>query len=399
MDLNYSESERAFRDEVRDWLAQNLPAALRDKVKNHKRLSKEDHHLWHEKLRSRGWLCWHWPVEHGGTGWTPVQKHIFEEEMIAAGAPRIIPFGPNMLGPVLIEFGSEAHKKTYLPRILNCEDWWCQGYSEPGSGSDLASLKTKAERCGDVYIVNGQKTWTTLGHHADKMFCLVRTDPNADKPQKGISFLLIDMNSPGIEVRPIYTLDGEHEVNEVWLTDVEVPVENLVGVENEGWTYAKYLLTYERTGIAGVGQSKAALKHLKTVARQVQQNGKPLIEDPLFRNRLADVEMELMALEMTNLRTVAAAQAGGVPGAESSFLKIMGTELRQEITDLFRRAAGPYAQPFLPESFEADYDGESVGPDFANTVSAKYFNMRKLSIFGGSNEIQKNIIAKMILGL
>ena len=231
-----------------------------------------------------------------------------------------------------------------------------------------------------------------------RIFCLVRTDPNAKK-QEGISFLLIDMQTPGITVRPLITLDGEHEVNEVFFDDVKVPVENLVGEENKGWTCAKYLLTFERTGIAGVGQSKAALKHLKDVAGKVQQNGKPLIEDPLFRNRLADVEMELMALEMTNLRTVAAAQAGGVPGAESSFLKIMGTELRQEITDLFRRAAGPYAQPFLPETFEADYDGEMVGPDFANSVSTKYFNMRKLSIFGGSNEIQKNIIAKMILGL
>ncbi|MEK9573993.1 MAG: acyl-CoA dehydrogenase family protein [Candidatus Puniceispirillaceae bacterium] len=399
MDLNYSESERAFRDEVRDWLAQNLPAALRDKVKNHKRLSKEDHHLWHEKLRSRGWLCWHWPVEHGGTGWTPVQKHIFEEEMIAAGAPRIIPFGPNMLGPVLIEFGSETHKKTYLPRILNCEDWWCQGYSEPGSGSDLASLKTKAERRGDVYIVNGQKTWTTLGHHADKMFCLVRTDPNADKPQKGISFLLIDMNSPGIEVRPIYTLDGEHEVNEVWLTDVEVPVENLVGVENEGWTYAKYLLTYERTGIAGVGYSKQLLSHLKSLAHRQKEGGQPLAQDPLFAARLAEVEIDLMAMDMFNLRTVSAAGAGKAPSAESSLLKIKGTQIRQRISELLRQAVGPYACPYISEQFDEGYNEPPIGPEDAMPLARQYFNLRKLSIYGGSNEIQKNIVAKTVLGL
>ena len=398
MNLNYTTEELAFRDEVRAFLDEKLPADIAAKVKGFRRLSKEDHQRWQKILSEQGWYATHWPEEYGGVNWTPVQKHIWDEESSRYGAPRSVPFGVNMVAPVIIKFGTEEQKQRYLPRILSGEDWWCQGYSEPGAGSDLASLKTRAVRDGDHYIVNGQKTWTTLGQHADWIFCLVRTDPNAKK-QEGISFLLIDMQTPGITVRPLITLDGEHEVNEVFFDDVKVPVENLVGEENKGWTCAKYLLTFERTGIAGVGQSKAALKHLKEVARKVQQNGKPLIEDPLFRNRLADVEMELMALEMTNLRTVAAAQAGGVPGAESSFLKIMGTELRQEITDLFRRAAGPYAQPFLPESFEADYDGEPVGPEFANTVSTKYFNMRKLSIFGGSNEIQKNIIAKMILGL
>ena len=399
MDINYTAEERAFRDEVRTFLNEKLPKDIASKVKEHKRLGKEDTIRWQKILNEQGWLALHWPKEYGGTGWSPIQKHIFVVECAEAGAPTVLPFGVNMVAPVIIKFGTQEQKDYYLPRILRSDDWWCQGYSEPGAGSDLAGLKTRAVRDGDHYIVNGQKTWTTLGQHANMIFCLVRTDPDAKK-QEGISFLLIDMEkSEGITVRPLITLDGEHEVNEVFFDDVKVPVENLVGEENKGWTCAKYLLTFERTGIAGVGQSKAALKHLKEVARKVQQNGKPLIEDPLFRNRLADVEMELMALEMTNLRTVAAAQAGGVPGAESSFLKIMGTELRQEITDLFRRAAGPYAQPFLPETFDADYDGEMVGPDFANSVSTKYFNMRKLSIFGGSNEIQKNIIAKMILGL
>ena len=399
MDINYTAEERAFRDEVRTFLNEKLPKDISSKVKEHKRLGKEDTIRWQKILNEQGWLALHWPVEHGGTGWSPIQKHIFEEECAEAGAPTVLPFGVNMVAPVIIKFGTQEQKDYYLPRILRSDDWWCQGYSEPGAGSDLAGLKTRAVRDGDHYIVNGQKTWTTLGQHANMIFCLVRTDPDAKK-QEGISFLLIDMEkSEGITVRPLITLDGEHEVNEVFFDDVKVPVENLVGEENKGWTCAKYLLTFERTGIAGVGSSKAALAHLKQVAREQQVNGKPLIEEPHFRSRLADVEMELMSLEMTNLRTVAAAEAGGVPGAESSFLKIMGTELRQEITDLFRRAAGPHALPFLPEQLAGDFDGETVGPEFAGSVASRYFNFRKLSIFGGSNEIQKNIISKMILGL
>ena len=399
MDINYTAEERAFRDEVRTFLNEKLPKDISSKVKEHKRLGKEDTIRWQKILNEQGWLALHWPKEHGGTGWSPIQKHIFEEECAEAGAPTVLPFGVNMVAPVIIKFGTQEQKDYYLPRILRSDDWWCQGYSEPGAGSDLASLKTRAVREGDHYIVNGQKTWTTLGQHANMIFCLVRTDPDAKK-QEGISFLLIDMEkSEGITVRPLITLDGEHEVNEVFFDDVKVPVENLVGEENKGWTCAKYLLTFERTGIAGVGSSKAALAHLKQVAREQQVNGKPLIEEPHFRSRLADVEMELMSLEMTNLRTVAAAEAGGVPGAESSFLKIMGTELRQEITDLFRRAAGPHALPFLPEQLAGDFDGETVGPEFAGSVASRYFNFRKLSIFGGSNEIQKNIISKMILGL
>ena len=399
MDINYTAEERAFRDEVRTFLNEKLPKDISSKVKEHKRLGKEDTIRWQKILNEQGWLALHWPKEYGGTGWSPIQKHIFEEECAEAGAPTVLPFGVNVVDPVIIKFGTQEQKDYYLPRILRSDDWWCQGYSEPGAGSDLAGLKTRAVRDGDHYIVNGQKTWTTLGQHANMIFCLVRTDPDAKK-QEGISFLLIDMEkSEGITVRPLITLDGEHEVNEVFFDDVKVPVENLVGEENKGWTCAKYLLTFERTGIAGVGSSKAALAHLKQVAREQQVNGKPLIEEPHFRSRLADVEMELMSLEMTNLRTVAAAEAGGVPGAESSFLKIMGTELRQEITDLFRRAAGPHALPFLPEQLAGDFDGETVGPEFAGSVASRYFNFRKLSIFGGSNEIQKNIISKMILGL
>ncbi|MEY1662132.1 acyl-CoA dehydrogenase family protein [Isoalcanivorax beigongshangi] len=392
MDLEYTAEELAFRDEVRAFLREQLPATIAAKIKHNRRLTKDEHVLWQKRLHQRGWAAVHWPTEHGGTGWGPIERHIFDEECAAHHAPPMLPFGVSMVAPVIIKFGTEQQKQQYLPDILASNVWWCQGYSEPGAGSDLAGVKTRAVRDGDHYVVNGQKTWTTLGQHADMIFCLVRTDPNAKK-QEGISFLLIDMNTPGITVRPLITLDGEHEVNEVFFDDVRVPVANLVGEENKGWTCAKYLLTYERTGIAGVGQTKSLLSHLKTVASEQIVNGRPLIEEPLFRARLADAEAELMALEMTNLRTVSAAADGGVPGAESSFLKIMGTVLRQEITDLFRRAAGPYAMPFLSEGDDA------VGPEFAGAVANRYFNYRKLSIYGGSNEIQRNIIAKAILGL
>ncbi|MCL5775944.1 acyl-CoA dehydrogenase family protein [Limibaculum sp. FT325] len=398
MELTYTPEEQEFRTEARAFIAENLPPALAAKVKGGKRLSKADYELWHARLQTRNWLAWHWPVEYGGPGWTPVQKHIFDEEMIAAGAPRIIPFGVNMLGPVLIRFGTPEQKAHWLPRILSGEDWWCQGYSEPGSGSDLASLRTRAVRHGGHYIVNGQKTWTTLGHHANMMFCLVRTDPDA-KPQEGISFLLIDMTSPGIEVRPIVTLDGEHEVNEVFLTDVRVPVENLVGEENKGWTCAKYLLGFERTGIAGVAFSKAAFSHLKRVARETRKDGRPLADDPLFAARMARLEIDLMAMDIFNLRMIAAAAQGHAPGPEASLLKIKGTEVRQEASDLIRRALGPYAMPFLPEALDEGWNGEPVGPGYANPAASQYFNLRKSSIYGGSNEIQKNIYAKLALGL
>jgi alkylation response protein AidB-like acyl-CoA dehydrogenase len=303
-----------------------------------------------------------------------------------------------MLGPVLMKFGSDAQKAHYLPRILDGSDWWCQGYSEPGAGSDLASVKTTAVREGDHYIVNGQKTWTTLGQYANWIFCLVRTSKEG-KPQEGISFLLIDMDSPGVEVRPIVLIDGEAEVNEVWLSDVKVPVENLVGEENKGWTYAKYLLTHERTNIAGVGFARAGLENLKRIAGLEQSGGKPLIQNPFFAAKMAQVEIDLMAMATTNLRTIAAAAQGQAPGAESSMLKIKGTVIRQEINALTRQAAGPYAMPFVSEALDEGSNVAPVGPDYAMPATQAYFNNRKLSIYGGSNEVQRQIISKAILEL
>jgi alkylation response protein AidB-like acyl-CoA dehydrogenase len=303
-----------------------------------------------------------------------------------------------MVGPVIMRFGNAAQQKRYLPRILSAEDWWCQGYSEPGSGSDLASLKTQAERQGDGYVVNGQKTWITLAQHADWIFCLVRTD-RAAKPQAGISFLLVDMHSPGVTVRPIIMMDGGHEVNEVWFENVRVPAENLVGEENKGWTYAKFLLGHERTNIAGIGASKRELARLKHIAAEERKNGKPLLQDPLFAARVAQVEIDLMALEITNLRVVSAEAERRAPGPEASLLKIKGTEIQQALTELMMQAVGPYALPYRHEAMAVDYRGPEVGPRYAAPLAATYLNMRKASIYGGSNEIQKNIITQMILGL
>jgi alkylation response protein AidB-like acyl-CoA dehydrogenase len=398
MDLSYSPEELAFKAEVRAFLTAELPAKLADKVRHNKRLSKAEMEGWHATLNRRGWLAQAWPKEHGGAAWTPVQQQIFEDEAAAAGAPRIIPFGLKMLAPVLMKFGSEAQKSYYLPRILSGEDWWCQGYSEPGAGSDLASLKTRAVRDGDHYVINGQKTWTTLGQHANMIFCLVRTATDC-KPQEGISFILVDMNTPGITVRPIILLEGTHEVNEVFFDNVRVPVENRVGEENLGWTYAKYLLTHERTNIAGVGLSKDALAHVKAIARDQTIRGVPLIDDPLFAARLARVEMELDALSTTNLRVLSAPDAASQAGPISSMLKIKGTEIMQEINDLARRALGPYGLPFISEALDDGYNGEPVGPDYALGVAADYFNNRKITIFGGSNEIQRGIISKTVMGL
>jgi alkylation response protein AidB-like acyl-CoA dehydrogenase len=392
MDMNFTPEEIAFRDEVRAFLKDNLSPELSDKVGDGEHLSKADMEAWHAKLNARGWLANHWPEQYGGPGWSAVQKYIFEHECAIAYAPRIVPFGVNMLGPVLIKYGNEQQKQHWLPRILNGDDWWCQGYSEPGAGSDLAGVKTTAVKDGNDYIVNGQKTWTTLGQHANMIFCLVRTDPAAKK-QSGISFLLIDMTTPGIEIRPIITLDGAHEVNEVFFTDVRVPAENLVYQENKGWDCAKYLLTYERTNIAGVGFSIAALARLKNAASKVQKNGKPLLDDPLFAARVAKVEIDLENMKTTNLRVIAAVAGGGVPGAESSMLKIRGTVIRQELTSLLRRAMGPEARAL------SGSDGWHPGAEEAPNAALSYFNNRKLSIFGGSNEIQRNIISKMILGL
>ncbi|MDH4609129.1 acyl-CoA dehydrogenase family protein [Pseudomonas sp. BN102] len=398
MNIEFTPAELAFRDEVREFLARELPAEIAAKVRLGKHLHKEDHQRWQRILSGRGWYAANWPVEHGGTGWSLVQRHIFEEECGAFGAPRLISFGVNMVAPVIMKFGTPEQKAHYLPRILSGEDWWCQGYSEPGAGSDLASLKTRAVREGDHYVVNGQKTWTTLGQHANRIFCLVRTDPDAQQ-QRGISFLLIDMDTPGISVRPIITLDGDHEVNEVFFDNVRVPVANCVGEENQGWTCAKFLLTHERTGQAGIAHSKAALAQLKRVASEELRNGRPLIEDPLLRVQIAEVEMQLMAIEMSTLRILASVQGGGVPGAESSILKIKGSEIRQAISHLQRKVLGVHALPLLEEELAHAEVTEPLYTDYSAGPASQYFNLRKLSIYGGSNEIQKNIIAKMILEL
>lgn len=394
MNLSYTQAEQDFRAEVKAFLAEKLPQEISDKVRYGQELNKDDMERWHAILNDRGWLAANWPKEYGGCEWNAVQRHIFDEESSLAHAPQILPFGIAMLAPVLQKFGSKEQNEYWLPRILNGDDWWCQGYSEPGAGSDLAALSTRAVRDGDHYIVNGQKTWTTLGQHANMIFCLVRTNTEVKK-QEGISFLLIDMDTPGIEVRPIILLDGTAEVNEVWFTDVKVPVENLVGEENKGWTYAKYLLTHERTNIAGVGFATAGLDSVKRMAKQELCNGKPLIENPYFAARLAQVEIDLMAMATTNLRIISQAAQGQAPGVESSMLKVKGTVIRQELNNLARRAAGVYAMPFASEALEHDM---SDVPRYSQAVSSTYFNNRKLSIYGGSNEVQKQIIAKTILG-
>ena len=396
MDLDFSAEELAFREEGRAFVRASVPADIARKVLDHRHLSKQDQVRWQDILAAKGWLAGHWPREFGGCGWTPVQVHIFDEEAAAAGAPRLIPFGLNMVAPVIMAFGSPWQKEHYLTRIRENKDWWCQGYSEPGSGSDLASLKMRAQRQGvgvdgDEYVVNGQKTWTTLAQHADMIFCLVRTSTEGRK-QEGISFLLIDMHAPGVSVRPIIMLDEGHEVNEVFFDNVRVPAKNLVGEEGKGWTYAKFLLGHERTNIAGVGASKRELATLKTIARSEMQDGRPLIENPAFAAKIALLEIELMALEVTVMRVLAA--RGKAPGAESSILKIKGTEIQQTLTALMMEALGPYAQPFVPEEGAA-----AVGPDYAAPLAARYFNMRKTTIYGGSNEVQRNIIAQLVLGL
>jgi alkylation response protein AidB-like acyl-CoA dehydrogenase len=396
MDLSYSDEDLTFRDEVRAFLDEKLTKELSDKIRLGGDLTKADMEGWHATLNAQGWLAPNWPKKFGGAEWGAVQRHIFDDECARAHAPRTVPFGLSMLAPVLQKFGSQEQNDHWLPRILSGEDWWCQGYSEPGAGSDLASLKTKAVREGGHYIVNGQKTWTTLGQHANMIFCLVRTDSTV-KQQEGISFLLIDMNTPGIEVRPIILLDGSPEVNEVWFTDVKVPVENLVGEENKGWTYAKYLLTHERTNIAGVGFSTAGLATIKRIAKAEMSGGKPLMQNPYFAARVAQVEIDLMAMSTTNLRIVSQAAAGGAPGVEASMLKVKGTIIRQEINDLARRAVGPYAMPFASEAVEGSNE-PLPDPHEAGPVAAQYFNNRKLSIFGGSNEIQRGIIAKVKMG-
>ena len=402
MRLEFTEEEQAFREEVRRFLREQLSCDISDKVLNGYELGREDHVIWQRRLHERGWGGMGWPVEFGGPGWNPVQQHLFEEESALAGAPRLIPFGTKMVAPVIMAFGTVAQQQRFLPKISSGAEWWCQGYSEPGAGSDLASLRTRAVRDGDYYVVDGQKTWNTLGHYADWIFCLVRTDVHA-KQQSGISFLLINMKSPGITVRPIMLLDGGHEVNEIWFENVRVPVENRIGEENRGWTYAKFLLGHERTNIAGIGIAKRELARLKRIAARECQRGRPLLEDPLFAAQVAQVEVDLWALEITNLRVLSAERQSPAMGPEASILKIKGTEIHQTISELLMRAVGPYALPLRAEAMEAgwqfDPTREPPGPRYASTLASSYFNQRKLSIFGGSNEIQKNIIAKMIVGL
>ncbi len=396
MDLTWNSEEIAFREEVQAFLRDKFPADLREKTFRHQRLKKEDYIRWHRLLAEHGWGAPNWPKEYGGTGWSAVKRLIFEIETFKAGAPRLLSFGLTMIGPVLMKFGSEAQKAKYLPRIITVEDWWCQGYSEPGSGSDLASLKTRAERVGDKYIINGQKTWTTLAHHADHMFCLCRTDPTA-KAQRGISMILIDMRQPGVTVRPIKTLDGGKEVNEVWLENVEAPLENLVGEENQGWTYAKYLLGHERTGIAGIGHCHRELTILKSLAERTTASGESLSLNPRVRDDINRIEAKVLALEMLLLRVAANSEAG--PGPEASILKIRGSELQQDLARLQMQVAGADSWPYDPDWMHAEADFHGPGAEFSAAASAGYFDMRKTSIYGGTNEVQKGIIVKHIIGV
>jgi len=399
MNVTFTEAEIAFRDEIRAFFGDKFPADIRYKQDNGIPLEKDDYVRFQKCLHEQGWAGINWPVEYGGTGWTPVQKYIFMNEMAEANAPPIVAFGLNMVGPVIYTFGSDEQKQRFLPDILASNVWWCQGYSEPGSGSDLASLKTRADFAGDHYVVNGTKTWTTLGQHADWIFLLARTSSDVARKQEGISFLLADMTTPGVSVKPIITIEGGHEVNEIHFEDVKVPLDNLVGEEGKGWTYGKVLLQHERTNIAAVGQSKFRLKKLREQTRQSIRGAAPLAEDRNFMRKLAAVEVELKALEYTELRTLAAVKSGKAPGPESSILKIKGTEMQQAIDLLYLEAAGYYALPYVPGQYVSDFDGERVGHGAETRASLKYFNYRKASIYGGSNEIQKNIIAKHVLGL
>ncbi len=399
MNIDFSPEELAFQQEVRAFLKEKLPADIRKKTLNGTHLSKENHVRWQQILHSQGWAGINWPVEHGGTGWTPTQKYIWANECALEGGPDVIPFGLKMVAPVIYSYGNEEQKQRFLPDILASNVWWCQGYSEPNAGSDLASLKTNAVLDGDEYVVNGTKTWTTLGQYADWIFCLVRTSGPEVKNQKAISFLLINMDDPGITVSPIITLDGHREVNEVHFDNVRVPVANRIGEEGKGWTYAKVLLTHERTGIARVAMAKKRLQSLKELAENTSDGGDSLLSNSAFSQKLADIEIELLALEYTDLRTLAAVSTGNAPGPESSILKIKGTEIAQAIDELYVEVAGYYSMPFVREQFMDGFDGTSIGPGTAANSGPKYFNNRKASIYGGSNEVQKNIICKAVLGL
>jgi alkylation response protein AidB-like acyl-CoA dehydrogenase len=399
MNLEFSPEDNAFRAEVRAWLEENYPKDVAARQAAGEDLRKEDVMQWHHILAKKGWAVPSWPQEWGGTGWTPTQKYIWGQELARIDAQPLPAFGVNMVAPVIYTFGSQAQKDRFLPATRDGEIWWCQGYSEPGAGSDLAGLKTRAVREGDFYIVNGQKTWTTYAQFADWGFFLVRTDPDAKK-QAGISFLLIDMKTPGITVRPIITMDGAHEVNEVFLDNVKVPVENRVFEENKGWTAAKFLLAHERSGIAGVARSRRGIDKIRSIAStEFADDGGKLIDDSNFRRKVAELEIDLTALEYTELRTLAAESAGKGPGPESSILKIKGTEIQQRVTELALEAVGHYGAPYFRGFPEDGDNAHPIGPDYAHHAAPRYFNVRKTSIYGGSNEIQRNIIAKMVLGL
>ena len=399
MDLNFTAQELAFRQQVRTWVREHLPVDISHKVHHALRLSRDDLQRWARILGQQGWLGWGWPKAFGGPGWNAVQKHLFEEECALAGAPRVVPFGPVMVAPVIMAFGTPEQQKRFLPGIASGEVWWSQGYSEPGAGSDLAGLKTRAERRGDKYIVNGQKAWTTLGQHGEWIFCLVRTS-NEGKPQTGISFLLIDMKSPGVTVKPVVLLDGEPEVNEVFFDDVAVPAENLVGEENKGWTYAKHLLAHERTNIADVNRAKRELERLKRIAK-----AEGLWDDTRFRDQIALLEVDIVALEMLVLRVLSAEKSGKQSLDIAGLLKIRGSEIQQRYTELMMLAAGPFALPFIREAMDAGWQGEPAlgglwpgGGAHCAPLAAHYFNYRKTTIYGGSNEVQRNIVAQTVLG-
>ena len=393
MDINFSKEDIAFRDEVRDWLANDYPKHVKEKTDSGITISKQDLVDFHKALSKTGWMGYNWPTEYGGTGWSASKLYIFNKELGLAGCPPILPFGVGMVGPVIYTFGNDEQKETFLPDILNFNTWWCQGYSEPGSGSDLASLKTKAVKRNDLdeeyYVVNGAKTWTTLAQNADWIFCLVRTDSSGIK-QEGISFLLIDMKSPGIEVKPIITIDGDHEVNTVFFSDVKVPAKNLIGEEGKGWTYAKFLLAHERFGIAAVGSSMRELDRLKKIVNDIDNDD--------LRKKVGELEVSLSALEITELRLLSELENGGHPGAESSILKIKGTEMQQKISELFVEASGEYALMY-PGPHGYGSNDKPAGPDYAANGLSAFLNLRKTSIYGGSNEIQKNILSKFVLGV
>ncbi|ACY31619.1 MULTISPECIES: acyl-CoA dehydrogenase family protein [Comamonas] len=393
MDLAFTPEEQAFREEIRSWVRANLPEDIAHKVRNDLHLTREDMQRWAKILGKKGWLGYGWPKEFGGPGWSAVQKHLFEEECALAGTPRIVPFGPVMVAPVIMAYGTPEQHRRFLPGIASGEVWWSQGYSEPGSGSDLASVKTRAERVGDKYIVNGQKTWTTLGQYGEWIFCLVRTS-NEGKPQTGISFLLVDMKSPGVTVRPIKLLDGSHEVNEVFFDNVQVPADQLIGEENKGWTYAKHLLSHERTNIADVNRAKRELERLKRIAKT-----EGVWEDQRFRDQIALLEIDVIALEMLVLRVLSAMKSGKNPLDIAGLLKIKGSEIQQRYSELMMLAAGPYSLPYIQEAMEAGYQGDFPGNVLGNApLAATYFNMRKTTIYGGSNEVQRNIVAQTVLG-